>query len=198
MFAQMYSIVALVASHGVDAVAFGRPDVLSLAYGLCVAAPLCLTGAALTVRMQARCACSLSPDVRGTLASSGHYSLLLAPLGFYIYTAMAFFFVWQGILGSSVVWSGARYFKRSGRVDRIERELQMHSKLLKAPNDTASGNLSLASNLSEPPLVCDESSDDSSETSDCFGRRRRNSHTSIERARGRSSPYGRNVSIKCS
>jgi hypothetical protein len=203
LFAQLCLLCLRLArpSAGESAAAgFGTPDQLALC--VCVAAPFCLLAVTLLVRMQKRIVCTLSPDVGATLASAARSSLLLAPLGFVIYTAMAPFFVGQAVLCSSVVWSGARYFKRDGRVARVERPSSTAAEeapgpLLPAviPRSTSAGRLSDSPTSRQPPLVCGESSDDSSERSDNSVRSIRG-RAAAKPARDRLS-VGRDVSIHC-
>lgn len=97
------------------------PETIALLAVWLLAVPITLAGGAAAARAQHANVAALSPDAGETLRAEGRWSVFLAPLGFFLFCALAPAFTFQGILGSSVVWSGVRYHKRHGRVAKMER-----------------------------------------------------------------------------
>nr|AID57153.1 ceramide glucosyltransferase 1 [Emiliania huxleyi] len=108
------------APGGPCALLLARPDLASLSL-LAAAALCCGAGAWAITRAQAAVIAATSSDAVERLRREGRGSLLLAPLGWLLYTTLCPVFAAHGVLGRSVVWSGARYTKRGGRVARVER-----------------------------------------------------------------------------
>mmetsp|Transcript_32170 Transcript_32170/g.102522 ORF Transcript_32170/g.102522 Transcript_32170/m.102522 type:complete len:527 (-) Transcript_32170:55-1635(-) len=121
-------------------VRLARPEVLTFLACFGLAAPFALSGGRALVRAQAGLISTLSPAGGERMRQEGAWSNLLAPIGFHLYTAMCPFFVVHGILGSTVVWSGAQYHKLNGRVARIQRPRQSPLKSISPPLKKGDGS----------------------------------------------------------
>jgi len=99
---------------------FERPDRVALVCAL-ASMPLCYAGSVTAVRAQAALVTHLSPESGEHLKRDGHWNWWRAPLGFFLFNFLSIFLSLEGYWGKAVVWSGVRYFKRRGRLSKVER-----------------------------------------------------------------------------
>ena len=86
-----------------------------------LAVPIALAGGAHAVRMQSALLSHLMADGGERLQREARWSAWRSVVGFCLFLLLGVYWCLAGFYSSSVVWSGIRYYKRRGRVERVER-----------------------------------------------------------------------------
>jgi len=85
------------------------------------AMPLCYLGAYKAIKAQGMLINHLSPESGKVLEAEAKWSWWRAPLGFFLFNIITPLCGLEGYWSNSVVWSRVKYFKRRGRLNKIER-----------------------------------------------------------------------------
>ena len=83
--------------------------------------PLCYFGGYKAIQAQAMLIAHLSPESGSVLKAEAKWSWWRAPLGFLLFNIITPLCGLEGYWSNSVVWSRVKYFKRRGRLRKIER-----------------------------------------------------------------------------
>ena len=86
-----------------------------------LAVPIALAGGAHAVRMQSALLSHLMADGGERLQREARWSAWRSVVGFCLFLLLGVYWCLAGFYSSSVVWSGIRYYKRRGQVERVER-----------------------------------------------------------------------------